>query len=238
MSVPSKAHPVSKNRILAALPREEYERLRPHLESVHLEKGKIVCQAGDRVRHAYFPESGMLSLLSMTGRGEIVEVAMVGNEGLVGVSLIMKVGISPYQSSVQMSAEAQRIRPEPLLEEFRRVGKLHDLILKYTHGVLAQITQSALCNRFHTVDERLCRWLLTASDRTRSNTLELTQECISEMLGIRRTGVTKAACALQDAGLIRYRRAKITIADRQKLEQAACECYSIVRKEVDQLLAA
>lgn len=237
MSLPSMAY-APRNRILAALPRQEYERLRPHLESVHLKKGQIISQAGDPVRHAYFTESGMLSLLSMTGRGEIVEVAMVGNEGLVGISLIFNVNVSPFQSTVQLSADAHRIRPEPLLEEFRRLGKLHDLLLKYTHGLLTQITQSALCNRFHTIEERLCRWLLTASDRTKSNTLELTQECISEMLGIRRTGVTKAACALQDAGLIRYRRAKITITDRQKLEQGACECYRILRKKVDDLRTA
>ncbi len=237
MSFPLMAH-APKNLILASLPRQEYERLRPHLESVHLKKGQIICQAGEPVSHGYFTENGMLSLLSMTGRGEIVEVAMVGNEGMVGISLIMNVNVSPFQSNVQLSADAQRIRPEPLLEEFRRQGKLHDLLLKYTHGVLTQITQSALCNRFHTIEERLCRWLLTASDRTKSNTLELTQEFISEMLGIRRTGVTKAACALQDAGLIRYRRAKITITDRQKLEHGACECYRIVRKEVDDLRAA
>lgn len=226
------------NRIVASLPREEYERLSPHLEPVRFEKGQLIHHAGDKIQHAHFVETGMLSMLSTTSRGEVVEVAMVGNEGLLGISIILGVGVTPYDSTAQLTTDALRINAAPLVEVFNRGGKLHELTLKYAHGLLAQITQSAVCNHFHTVEERLCRWLLVASDRLKSNTLELTQEIISQMLGTRRTGVTKAACALQDAGLIRYRRGKITIIDRGKLERAACECYDVVKKEVDQLLAA
>lgn len=228
----------SKNRILATLPREEYERLLPHLEPVHLDKGKIIYHPGDRIRDVFFPQNGMISLLSITSRGEIVEVGMVGNEGLVGVSIILKGDFAPYQSVVQLDADVFKIKAEVMLKEFNRGEKLQDLLLRYTHGVLTQITQSALCNRFHTLEERFCRWLLVTSDRVNSNTIELTQEMISQMLGTRRTGVTKAAGAFQDKGFIRYRRGKIVIFNRQGLERCACECYEIVRKEVSSSLAS
>lgn len=205
---------------------------------MRLEKGKILHHAGEKIQYAYFVERGMLSMLSSTSRGEVIEVAMVGNEGVLGLSIVMGVLVTPYDSTAQLSTDVLRIKAVPLIEEFKRCMRLHDLTLKYAHGVLAQITQSAICNHFHTVEERLCRWLLVASDRVNSNMLELTQECISQMLGTRRTGITKAALALQDAGLISYRRGKITIVDREKLQRAACECYYLVKREVDQLLAA
>ncbi|HEX6624891.1 MAG TPA: Crp/Fnr family transcriptional regulator [Pyrinomonadaceae bacterium] len=238
MSRSAQPHFITKNRLLAALPRQEYERLAPHLEPMHLPRGKTIALTGDTLRYAYFPTSGMLSLLSTSGGGEAIEVAMVGSEGFVGVPIILKVGVTPYWSMVQIQSDAMRISAAALGEEFDRCEQLHDLLLKYTHSLLAHVTQSAVCNRFHTVQERLCRWLLLSRDRMKSDTINLTQEFISQMLGTARTGVTMAAVPLQDAGLIRYRRGKITILDREGLESVACECYSIVRKEVSHTLAA
>jgi CRP-like cAMP-binding protein len=238
MPTSTRPHFITKNRLLAALPRHEYERLAPHLEPVHLPRGKTIALTGDTLRHAYFPINGMISLLSTSGGGEAIEVAMVGSEGFVGVPIILKVGVTPYWSMVQIQADALRISAAALAREFDRGEQLHDLLLKYTHSLLAHVTQSAVCNRFHTVQERLCRWLLLSRDRVKSDTINLTQEFISQMLGTARTGVTMAAVPLQDAGLIRYRRGKITILDGEGLESAACECYTIVRKEVGHVLAA
>ena len=238
MPISAQPHFITKNRLLAALPRHEYERLAPHLEPMHLPRGKTIALTGDTLRYAYFPTSGMISLLSTSGGGEAIEVAMVGSEGFVGVPIILKVGITPYWSMVQIQADAMRISAAALGKEFDRGEQLHDLLLKYTHSLLAHVTQSAVCNRFHTVQERLCRWLLLSRDRMKTDTINLTQEFISQMLGTGRTGVTMAAVPLQEAGLIRYRRGKITILDREGLESVACECYSIVRKEVSHVLAA
>jgi CRP-like cAMP-binding protein len=229
---------VTRNRLLAALPRQEYERLAPHLEPIHLPKGKTLAASGDTLRYAYFPTSGMVSLLSTTESGQSIEVAMVGDEGVIGVPIILRVGVMPYWSMVQISADAMRIRATALRNEFDRGEQLHDLLLRYTHALLTQISQSAVCNRFHSVEERFCRWLLISRDRAKSDTINLTQEFISQMLGTARTRVTMAALPLQDAGLIRYRRGKITILDRQGLESVACECYAIVSKEVSHVLAA
>jgi CRP-like cAMP-binding protein len=238
--MPTSAQPqfITKNRLLAALPRQEYERLAPHLEPTHLPRGKTIALTGDTLRYAYFPTNGMISLLSTSGGAEAIEVAMVGNEGFVGVPIILKVGVTPYWSIVQIQADAMRISATALEKEFDRGEQLRDLLLRYTHSLLAHVTQSAVCNRFHTVQERLCRWLLLSRDRTKSDTINLTQEFISQMLGTARTGVTMAAVPLQDAGLIRYRRGRITILDRAGLESVACECYSIVRKEVGHVRAA
>lgn len=238
MPISAQPHFITKNRLLAALPRHEYERLAPHLVPMHLPRGKTIALTGETLRYAYFPTSGMISLLSTSGGGEAIEVAMVGSEGFVGVPIILKVGITPYWSVVQIQADAMRISAAALGKEFDRGEQLHDLLLKYSHSLLAHVTQSAVCNRFHTVQERLCRWLLLSRDRIKSDTINLTQEFISQMLGTARTGVTMAAVPLQEAGLIRYRRGKITILDREGLESVACECYSIVRKEVSHVLAA
>jgi len=229
---------VNRNRLLAALPRQEYERLAPHLEPAHLPRGKTIALTGDTLRHAYFPANGMISLLSTSEGGEAIEVAMVGSEGFVGVPIILNAGVTPFWSVVQIQADAVRISGVALGREFDRGGRLRELLLKYSHSLLTQVAQSAVCNRFHTVQERLCRWLLVSRDRARSDTINLKQEDIAQMLGTARTGVTMAAVPLQDAGLIRYRRGKITILDREGLESAACECYSIVRKEAGQVLAA
>lgn len=226
------------NRLLAALPPKEYELLLPHLERVHLPLGTILYQAGDRIQYAYFPIEGMVSLVSITEDGEATEVAMVGNEGMVGVPVFLRVNISLYQSVIQISADALRIKADPLRKEFDRGGQLQDVLLRYTHALLTHVSQSAVCNRYHKMDSRLCRWLLIARDRVKSDTFQMTQESIAQMMGAPRTGVTASACRLQDEGLIRYRRGKITILNRHKLEETSCECYSIVREKVDQFLVA
>ena len=227
-----------ENRLLAALPRAEYERLLPHLERVHFPQGKVLYEAGDVVRRAYFVTKGMVSLLSMTEDGGTTEVAMVGNEGVTGIAIILRVGITPYRSMVQIPVDALSIKAEALKSELGRNAQFQDLLLRYTHSVLAQVSQSAVCNRFHTVEARLGRWLLVARDRVGSDSFQLTQELISHMLGTPRTVVTVAANKLQDAGLIRYKRGGITILNPQRLESAACECYGVVAKEISHLFAA
>ena len=226
------------NRLLAALPREEYERLSPHLELVRLPPGKILYNAGEIVRYAYFPRGGMVSLLSITEEGRTIEVGMIGNEGMTGVPVILRSGMAPYQVMVQLAGNALRIRGDALREAFNRGGTLQDLLLRYTHSLLIQVAQSAACNRFHTVEERLCRWLLVSRDRVQTDTIQLTQEFISHMLGVPRTSVTMIAGALQKEGLIKYSRGRITLLDRRGLEAASCECYRRVREGISELLIA
>jgi CRP-like cAMP-binding protein len=230
-------HKTVENRLLAALPKEEYERLLPQLEPVYLANRKILYNAGDFVRYAYFPNDGMVSLLSMTQDGSTTEVAMVGNEGMVGLPIILRSHKTPYQMMVQITVEsALRVRAVELRNEFNRGGKLHDLLLQYTHVVLTQITQSASCNRFHTVEERLARWLLIARDRVNSNTVRFTQETISHTLGAQRTGITMAAVTLQKRNLIAYSRGRINILDPEGLQSMACECYQVIKEEFDNFL--
>lgn len=226
------------NRLLAALPREEYKRLSPHLEPVRLTPGQILYNAGEIVRHAYFPMGGMICLLSTTEDGRTIEVGMIGSEGMAGIAAVLKANSAPYHIMVQLAANALRIRENRLREEFCRGGHLQDLLLRYTHTILTQIAQSAACNRFHTVVERLCRWLLVSRDRVQTDTLHLTQEFLSQMLGVPRTSVTMIAGALQEQGLIRYSRGKIYILDRRRLEAASCECYRLIREEISHFLAA
>jgi CRP-like cAMP-binding protein len=192
--------------------------------------------SGDRIRYAHFPLTGMISLLSTTESGSTVEVAMVGNEGILGLPVVMSINKSPYEAMIHIAADTVRIKAEVLKEEFDRGGRLQDFMLRYTHVLIAQIMQSAVCNRFHTVEERLCRWLLIARDRVNSNTIDLTQENIAHMLGSPRTGVTMAAGVLQQSGLIRYSRGKIVILDRQRLSDASCECYRVIKEEFNNLL--
>jgi CRP-like cAMP-binding protein len=227
----------SANRLLAALSEEEYKHLLPHTELVHLEKGEVLHMAGDKIKYIHFPLTGMISLLSRTENGATVEVAMVGSEGIVGLPALLGIDKAPYEVMIQMTADAVRIEADKVKEEFRRGGRLHDMILRYIHVLLRQVSQSVVCNRFHPMEKRLCRWLLIAHDRINSNTIDLTQEIISYMLGIPRTGVTMAAGTLQRAGLIRYSRGKIIILDRQKLRDASCECYEILKEEFDYFLA-
>lgn len=238
MSLRKEPGPIFQNGLLAALPREEYERLSPHMELVRLKPGRILYHPGDAVRHAYFPKGGMICLLSTTESGRTIEVGMIGDEGMAGIPIILRSRTAPYQVMVQLAGNALRIRGDALSAEFNRGGKLQDLLLRYTHTLLIQVAQSAACNRFHTAEERLCRWLLVSRDRVRADTIHLTQEFLSHMLGVPRTSVTMIAGALQREGLIRYGRGKITLLDQRRLEAAACECYRRVREGLEQFLVA
>lgn len=227
-----------ENRILAALPRVEYKHLFTHLEIVRLPQGKTLYHAGGAIKYAYFLRSGMASLLSVMENGAAVEVGMVGNEVVVGLPAVLRINSSPYQVVVQLPGNAARIRADLLRAEFDRGKELQDLLLRYMHTVLAQISQSAACNRFHTMKARLCRWLLVSRDRAHTDTLHLTHEFLSQMIGAPRTRVTMAASDLQKAKLIRYSRGKIQILNRQGLESSSCECYRRVREEINHFMAA
>lgn len=225
------------NRILAGLPPGEFARIHAQLEPVYLEKDKLVYLTGDRIRYVYFPVTGLLSLLSATESGATVEVAMVGNEGAVGLPVILKKGmISSYEVSVQIPVDAFRIKAEALQEEFDRGEQLQAHMLSYTHVLMAQITQLSICNRFHTIEKALSRWLLMAQDHISNGGLDLTQENISNALGVPRTAITTAAGNLQRAGIIRYSRGHIEILDREALKTSSCECYGILHNELQQFL--
>ncbi len=227
-----------ENRILSALSRDDYERLSAGSEPVRLASGKMLCRAGEHLRHAYFLRGGMVSLISTMENGSSVEVGMIGSEGVVGIPAVLGVETMPYQLTVQLSGNALRLRMDTLREEFNRSGNLRGLVLRYLHTVLTQISQSAACNRFHTLEERLCRWLLVSRDRVRTDTFNLTQEFIAQMIGAPRSRVTIIAGKLQREGLIHYRRGKIRIIDRQRLEIASCECYRVITKRINHYLAA
>jgi CRP-like cAMP-binding protein len=220
------------NRILSALPYEEFACLLPHLEQVNLEKGEIVYLTGDNIEHTYFPENGLLSLLFTTETGSTVEIASVGSEGVVGLPVILGNHMIPYDVTVQFTTEACKIRAKQLQEEFDKGEALNEFVLRYLSVLIAQISQSSLCNRFHTLDQALSRWLLTVRDRINSDNLNITHETISHSLGVPRTAVTAAAGELQREGIIRYMRGKISILDRARLEEKSCECY---RNICDQL---
>jgi len=224
------------NKILASLPQDELASLARDLETVHLDKGEVVYITGDRIRYAYFPVGGLFSLLSTTETGSTVEIAMVGNEGMVGLPVILKNGTTPYEVTVQIATEAFRIKAEALQEEFNKGGALQELVLRYLNLLIAQVSQVSICNRFHIVEKALSRWLLVTQELVNSDSLNLTQESISHALGVPRTGVTMAAVNLQRAGLIRYSRGKIVILDRTRLEANSCECYRIIHTETEQFL--
>jgi CRP-like cAMP-binding protein len=225
-----------KNRILAALPPGEFARIRAQLEPVYLEKGKLVYLTGDRIRYVYFPVNGLLSLLSATESGSTVEVAMVGNEGAVGLPVVLKKGMMSYEVSVQISMDAFKIKAEVLQEEFDRGERLQAHMLAYTHMLMAQIAQLSICNRFHTIEKALSRWLLMVQDHVNTNSFNLTQENISDTLGVPRTAITTAAGNLQRASIIRYSRGNIEILDREALQANSCECYGILHNELQQFL--
>jgi CRP-like cAMP-binding protein len=224
------------NRILAALPQGEFSRIHQKLENVYLEKGRLVYLTGDRIRYVYFPVNGLLSLLSATETGSTVEVAMVGNEGAVGLPVILKKGMMSYEVTVQIPVDAFRIKAEVLQEEFDRGERLQAHMLSYTHVLMAQIAQLSICNRFHTIEKALSRWLLMAHEHVKHDSLNLTQENISNALGVPRTAITTAAGALQRAGLIRYSRGNISILNKEGLEANSCECYRILHNELHQFL--
>ena len=227
-----------QNLILGALRDKEYAHLYPSLEPIALARGKTVYAQGDVARHAYFLLSGMVSLLAVTEDGQALEVGMVGNEGMVGLPIVLGFEIIPYRVVIQLPCTALRIRTDRLKAEFNQGGQLHDLLLRYANTLITQLSQSASCNMFHTVKERLCRWLLIASDRVQSDPLSLTQEFLSQMIGTPRTSVTTIAGGLQREGLINYRRGKIIILDPAGLESASCECYGIVKDSISRYIIA
>lgn len=225
-----------QNHLLKALPEDECERILPKLELVPMRLGEVLYEPSIEMRYVYFPTTSIVSLLYVMEDGASAEIAVVGNEGIVGVSLFMGGESTTSRAVVQSAGHAYRLGGQYLKEAFFRAGAMQHLLLRYTQALLTQMAQTAVCNRHHTVDQQLCRWLLLSLDRLPSNELVMTQELIVNMLGVRREGVTEAAGKLQQAGLIHYSRGKITVMDRPGLEKRVCECYEVVRKEFSRLL--
>lgn len=226
------------NHLLNALPQEDYERVVPYLEPVSLKLGEVLYESGDQMRHAYFPTTAIISLLYVLENGSSAEIAVVGNEGILGIALFMGGHTTPSRAVVQSKGNAYRLKANLLLDEFNRGGASHNLLLRYTQALITQMTQTAVCYRHHSVEQQLCRWLLLSLDRLNGNALDMTQELIANMLGVRREGVTEAAGRLQRDGLIQYSRGHIEILDRARLEGRVCECYQVVKTEFDRLLPA
>ncbi len=225
-----------QNHLLDALPPEEWERLHSRMELRPMPLGHVLYESGDTMRHVYFPTTSIVSLLYVMEDGASAEIAIVGNEGIVGISLFMGGETTPSRAIVQSAGQAYRIAGQYLKDEFFRAGPLQRLLLRYTQALITQMAQTAVCNRHHSVEQQLCRWLLMSLDRLSSNQLTMTQELIANMLGVRREGVTESAGKLQKLGLIEYSRGHIIVLDRPALEAHACECYAVVKKEFDRLL--
>ena len=225
-----------KNALLAALPEAEFLRWRPQLEAVAMPLGQVLYEPGNTLSHVYFPITSIVSLLYVMENGASAEIAVVGNEGIVGISLFMGGDSTTSRAVVQSAGLGLRLSASALSEEFNRAGPVLHLLLRYTQALITQMAQTAVCNRHHTLDQQLCRWLLLSLDRLAGNELAMTQELIANMLGVRREGVTEGALKLQHAGLIRYARGHITVLDRSGLEKRSCECYGVVKKEYDRLL--
>lgn len=225
-----------RNGLLARLPAAEWSRWRDELEPIDLPLGTVLYESGRPLTHVTFPITGIVSLLYVTESGASAEIAVVGHEGLVGISLFMGGGSTPSRAVVQSAGKGYRLRAEALKDEFARSGPVMHLLLRYTQALITQMAQTAVCNRHHALDQQLCRWLLLSLDRVSGHELAMTQELIANMLGVRREGVTEAALKLQKAGLIRYTRGRIAVLDRPGLEQRTCECYAVVKKEYDRLL--
>jgi CRP-like cAMP-binding protein len=223
------------NHILAALSGDVRKRLFPHLQPVDLPLGKVIYESGDSLRQVYFPIDSIVSMLYVMENGASAEIAVVGNEGMVGVSVFMGGESTPSRALVQSAGTAYTLSGQRLKQEFNRHGELLGLLLRYTQALITQMAQTAVCNRHHTIDQQLSRWLLMSLDRLATNRLTMTQELIANMLGVRREGVTVAAGRLQEAGVIRYARGRIDVLDRPKLEALCCECYSVVKRETDRL---
>ncbi len=234
----SARHSPASNRLLALLPPEDFARLQPKLEFLQLPLGWAVYESGGVEPYVYFPTDAIVSLLYVMEDGSSAEIAVVGNEGIVGISLFMGGETTPSRAVVQSAGQGYRLRAGVLKGEFGRAGVLQHVLLRYTQALMTQMTQTAVCNRYHSVEQQLCRWLLLSLDRLPSNVLIMTQELIGNMLGVRREGVTEAAGHLQAAGLIHYSRGKITVLDRAKLETRVCECYRVVRRETERLFPA
>jgi CRP-like cAMP-binding protein len=227
-----------KNLLLAALPADESQRWVPLMEAVDLPLGSVLYEPGVTLTHVYFPTTAIVSLLYVMENGGSAEIAVVGNEGIVGVSLFMGGESTPSRAVVQSAGMGFRLKAQIMKTEFYRAGPVLHLLLRYTQALITQMSQTAVCNRHHTLDQQLCRWLLLSLDRLQGNELVMTQELIANMLGVRREGVTEGALKLQLAGLIRYARGRITVIDRPGLEKRSCECYLVVKKEYDRLLPA
>ncbi|NHQ83210.1 Crp/Fnr family transcriptional regulator [Chromobacterium vaccinii] len=227
-----------RNGLLAKLPEPEWQGLAPHLESVELPLGKVLYEPDCALSHVYFPTTAIVSLLYVMEDGASAEIAVVGHEGVVGIALFMGGETTPSRAVVQSAGHGYRLKAQTLKDEFKRSGAMMQLLLRYTQALITQMGQTAVCNRHHSLDQQLCRWLLLSLDRLPGNELVMTQELIANMLGVRREGVTEAALKLQKAGLIHYVRGHITIVDRDGLERRTCECYDVVRKEYQRLLTA
>ena len=224
------------NHLLAVLPEEEWARLAPQLVLVDLPLGQVIYESGDRLNHVYFPTTSIISLLYVMENGASAEIAIVGNEGMVGIALFMGGETTPSRAIVQSAGTAYRLDSATVKAEFNRAGPMQRLLLRYTQALITQMAQTAVCNRHHSIEQQLCRWLLLSMDRLPTNKLKMTQELIANMLGVRRSGVTEAALKLQNAGLIRYHHGHIEVLDRPGLERRVCECYAVVKRECDRLL--
>lgn len=226
-----------QNHLLGNLSRKVQERIFPHLELVPLRLGESLYESGDTLRHVYFPIDSIISLLYVMENGESAEISVVGNEGIVGISLFMGGESTPSRGVVQSGGDAYRLAAQRLKDEFNRHGELLFIMLRYTQSLITQMAQTAVCNRHHSIDQQLCRWLLLSIDRLNGHDLIMTQELIANMLGVRREGVTEAAGKLQKLGVIAYRRGHIQVLDRPRLEELSCECYRVVKRETDRLMA-
>src|SRR5688572_29031467 len=231
-------HDPRQNHLLASLSGEDFQRVSSNLKLVPLELGRVLYESGSRQRAVYFPTTAIVSLLYMLADGASAEIAVVGNEGIIGVSLFMGGETTPSRAVVQSAGHAYQLTGRRLKLEFNRGGAMQHLLLRYTQALLTQMAQTAVCNRHHSLDQQLCRWLLLSLDRLSGTELVMTQELIANMLGVRREGVTEAAGSLQKAGLIKYSRGRISVLDRPGLEKRTCECYAVVKKEFDRLLPA
>jgi CRP-like cAMP-binding protein len=235
-AIMSARHTPNQNQLLAALPAEILERIFPHLELISMPLGEVLYESGGQLQHVYFPTTAIVSLHYIMENGASAEIAGVGNEGVLGISLFMGGNTTPSRATVQATGCGYRLKRRLLMEEFNRGGVMQHLLLRYTQALITQVSQTAVCNRHHSVEQQLCRWLLSTLDRLPSNELTMTQELIASMLGVRREGITEAAGHLQQAGFIRYRRGHITVLDRTGLESRVCECYTVVKNEFDRLL--
>ncbi len=226
----------TENQLLAALPVPEWQRWQPQLERVEMPLGQVLYEAGTTLSHVYFPTTAIVSLLYVMENGASAEIAVVGNEGIVGISLFMGGDSTSSRAVVQSAGLGLRLKAQIMKDDFNRAGPVLHLLLRYTQALITQMAQTAVCNRHHSLDQQLCRWLLLSLDRLQGNELVMTQELIANMLGVRREGVTEGALKLQQAGLIRYARGHISVLDRDGLENRSCECYAVVKKEYDRLL--
>ena len=232
----SERHIYNQNYLLSALPEDIFQRLLPHLELIVMPLGQVLYESGGQLQHVYFPTTAILSLHYIMESGASSEIAGVGNEGVLGISLFMGGSTTPSRATVQTAGSGYRLKGRLMMDEFNQAGPMMRLMLRYTQALMTQMSQTAVCNRHHTVAQQLCRWLLLTLDRLPSNELTMTQELIASMLGVRRESVTETAVILQREGLISYRRGHITVLDRAGLESRACECYDVVKKEFHRLL--